>query len=506
MRCPRFTSFDRRRRYPLLAGIVYIVVASFVLATPSLQSAENAGPALDDHKAVLCSLEDSFSAIAEQAEPGVVSITAVQVKDLTGVGTGAEPEDYLRDLFGLPDSRSAETPKFRLPPGHPEIPVTANGSGTIIRRQGNNFYILTNYHVVENAYRVSVRLEDETILKGIVVGIDPVTDLAVVRISSPKLTDRNVVPLGDSDTVKVGSWALALGSPFGFEHSLTVGIVSALHRELDQGETSYPDLIQTDAAINKGNSGGPLLDVEGRVIGINTAIATPTGGSIGIGFAIPVNTAKALLDELIREGRIVRGWLGVGIQELTPVLQDYYGVKRGVLVASVEDRGPAARAGIASEDIIVSANGIETGGVAQLQRAVTAIEPGRTVDVKIVRGGKPQSLQVEVGLLPSTPSGRPAPAPALEGAGIEVRTLTGDLARELGMRGMRGVLVTGVLPGSPAEDAGLEEGDVCVSVNGRLMSSEKEFDQFLRETPPKGIIVLRVVRDGVPRIVGFRME
>ena len=276
---------------------------------------------VSDSIAVLCSLEDSFSVIADRARPGVVSITAVH-SSVSNSRTSAS-----RKISGpaIYSDVSRAVIRVQSPdslPGYGEA-VTATGSGVIVRREGSSYYVLTNQHVVGNAVRVKVHLFDDTEVKGRVVGIDPVTDLAVVTISSPKLSDKNVVPLGDSNDVKVGAWAIALGSPLGFEETMTVGVVSALKRQLEDEETFYTDLIQTDAAINPGNSGGPLLDVEGQVIGINTAIASPTGGSVGLGFAIPINVAKSILDALISDGRVIRGWLGVGIQDLTTVLQEY---------------------------------------------------------------------------------------------------------------------------------------------------------------------------------------
>ncbi len=311
--------------------------------------------------------------------------------------------------------------------------------------------------------------------------------------------------MGDSDTVKVGSWALAVGSPFGFEHTLTVGVVSALQRELDEEETMYTDLIQTDAAINKGNSGGPLLDVEGRIIGINAAIASPTGGFVGLGFAIPVNTAKGVLDELIREGRVVRGWLGVGIQDLTPVLQEYYGVAKGVLVASVDKQGPADGAGMKDEDIIVSVSRTPVSEVRQLQRLIAASRPGAALPVTVMRGGQEQVLRVVIGVSPSTPKGRPSPPPVREDAGIRVRTLTGELAEKMGLKGITGVVIVDIMPGSPAADGGLEDGDVVVTFNGRPVANEAEFVNMLGKVPTGGLVVLKVLRNGLARMIGFRL-
>jgi len=466
----------------------------------------------ENSKAVLCSLEDSFSAIAQRVEPGVVSVTSVQNVALSGESSQREKpnplEDFFKDLFqggftSPSDGTDSRGPCWLARGGST---VTAAGSGTIIRRKGDKFYVLTNYHVVQNAYRVAVRLADDTDLKGTVVGYDPTTDLAVVQISSPKLSDKNIVLLGDSNSVKVGAWALAVGSPFGFEHTLTLGIVSAVQRELDEGDAVYLDLIQTDAAINKGNSGGPLLDVEGRVVGINAAIASPTGGSVGLGFAIPINTAKAVLNDLIENGRVVRGWLGAGVQSLNPVLQDYYGVKGGALVASVDPKGPAAKVGLESEDVIVRVGKSSITDIRELQRAIASTAPGTVIPVEVMRNGKSGTYDVHVGLLPSTPSGRPPPPPASDGPGIAVRTLSGELASRIGLKGIRGVIVVDVMPGSPAEDGGLEEGDVIMTCLGRPAESEREFSQMIKNVHPGQVVILRVLRKGTMRIIGFRAE
>jgi serine protease Do len=501
----------RLRTHAVLSLIIILVLAG-LLGTSARWSATSQpmaeSPVPADQKAVLCSMQESFSAIADRARPGVVSITAVQRIEKPTVPGSGNPEELFRRFFEDRLGRrfdSLEDQETPLIDPEPSV-VTAAGSGTIVQRKGNDFYVLTNYHVVEGAYEVTVRLSDETDLKGIVIGIDPVTDLAVVRISSPKLTDRNVVPMGDSSDVKVGSWALAVGSPFGFEQTLTVGVVSGLHREIEDEETSYPDLIQTDASINKGNSGGPLLDVEGRIIGVNAAIASPTGSFIGIGFAVPINSARAVLDDLIDNGRVVRGWLGVGIQDLSPVMQEYYGASQGVLVATVDEDGPAAKAGIADEDVITQVGETQVGDVRQLQRLIANTAPGSSVSVAVARKGSALRMPVRIGLSPSTPVGRPTPQPEQSGPGIRVRTLSGELAGQLGLGETHGVIVVEVMPGSPAEEAGLEDGDIVVAFNGRKVEKESTFAGMLADVKRGGIVMLRVVREDSPRMIGFRPE
>lgn len=498
----RYSTFHIGNRLQNVFQLVFLAVLALgIVGVTGIQP--RSSPV--DQKAVLCSLEDSFSAIAKQVEPGVVSITAVQ-------HLPKQESSGLDELFKrFYEGNSPES--FGGAPGHSfyliqnsDTSVTASGSGTIVRHEGENFYILTNNHVVSGAYFVQVRLADESELKGIVTGVDAVTDLAVVRISSPKLSDANVVPMGDSDTVEVGSWALAVGNPFGFEHTLTVGVVSALQRELEEEDTIYPDLIQTDAAINRGNSGGPLLNVEGQQIGVNAAIASPTGGFVGLGFAIPINTAKAVLDDLIRSGRVIRGWLGVGTQELTPEFQEYYGVLKGVLVSSVVDGSPAEKAGIAEEDVITKIGQTTIENVFELQRLVAGLKPGTTTLVTAMRQGEPYVMQAQIGLSPLTPGSRPAPIPVKEGPGIEVRTLTADLAGKVGYEGVQGVIVIDISAGSLADESGLEEGDIITRINGRQVSNESQFAGMLKNMRPGRVVVLRVLRKGSPRIIGFRMD
>ncbi|MHB0913800.1 MAG: trypsin-like peptidase domain-containing protein [Armatimonadota bacterium] len=488
MRAEREWAFQDNRQLIVVTFVLIALAIALLFVFPKTSAQEVLSP---NGRTAAVYISDSFSDIAEKARLGVVSITAIQRPGATRSGVFSEPETLPDPL--IPNLGSDDT-------------VRASGSGSIVRRSGNRFYILTNDHVVTGSYSVSVRLADGTRLTGTVVGTDSYTDLAVVSVVSDRLSDRNVLPMGDSSTVRVGSWALALGSPYGFEETLTVGVVSALHRELQEGETDYPDLIQTDADINKGNSGGPLLNIDGKIIGVNTAIASPTGGSIGLGFAIPINEAKEVLSGLIQDGRIVRGWLGIGIQELTPVLGEYYKVAEGVLVAGVDENGPARAAGLMSEDIITEIDGTPVTGVRQLQRRIADVQPGGTAVIKFTREGVSRTVQAKIGMSPLTSSGPPKPTPGPQDMGVDVRTLTESLAREIGLSNTTGVIVVDVETGSLAEEAGIEEGDIITRVNGRSAGGESEFESLLRKTPRGGAVVLRTVRKGETRIIGLRKE
>ncbi len=454
-----------------------------------------------DNIAVLCSLEDSFAVIAESARPGVVSITAVH-KSTSDSRTSA--------AWSLSGTRDNGILRAQSPDSLPDYAqtVTATGSGAIVRHEGDKYYILTNQHVVGNATNVKVRLIDGTELRARVTGIDPVTDIAVVEVSSPKLSDKNMIPLGNSDEVRVGAWAIALGSPLGFDETMTVGVVSALQRQLEDEETFYTDLIQTDAAINRGNSGGPLLDVEGRVIGINTAIASPTGGFVGIGFAIPINLAKSVMDMLIAEGRVIRGWLGIGIQDLSEPLKEYYGSDEGALVASVDKNSPAQRAGLQEEDIILSINGTPIKDIFHMQSMIASARPGSQMKLTIVRSHQTREVSVVVAQSPRTPPPMPPDKGAVrrENLGLRVRTLSDDLAKRVGLEGMRGVIVADITSGGIAEEAGLDVGDVITRMNGQPVLSDKEFAAMVDRVKPGGVIVVKVIRDGSASIIGMKRE
>jgi len=350
------------------------------------------------------------------------------------------------------------------------------GTGVIVSDDG---YILTNNHVVSDADELTVRLPDEREFTAEVMGTDEKTDLAVIKIDAKDLTPAT---LGDSEEIRVGEWVVAAGNPFGLTSTITGGIVSAKGRSR-VGISQYEDFIQTDAAINPGNSGGPLVNLNGEVIGINTAIFTRSGGYMGIGFAIPINMAKSIMNSLIAEGRVVRGWLGVTIQPLGDNLAGSfgYGGTEGVLIGEVVDDGPADKAGFRNGDIIARYDGKKVRRMEELPLLVAETKPGTEVDVEIFRDGDFRKLNVEIGELESDISSD-VKKPASLDLGMSARTLTPEIARQLGYDGdMIGVVVTDVEPFGPAAKGGLQVRDVIVKVQNDAVEDVEAFGRLLKE-------------------------
>jgi S1-C subfamily serine protease len=348
---------------------------------------------------------------------------------------------------------------------------------------------------VEGAAEIEVRLSDDRTFAATLVGRDPKTDLAVVRID-PGAAGLPVAQLGDSDKLRTGQWAIAIGNPFGLDRTVTVGIISATGRTR-VGVATYEAFIQTDASINPGNSGGPLLNLDGRVIGINTAIVS---SGQGIGFAIPINMAREVMTQLIAKGRVVRGWLGVAIQDLTDDLAEGFGVSRkgGVLVADVLEDGPAEAAGMRPGDIIVELGGAPIKEVTDLQKRVAAIPPGRAATLTVLRDRKPTKLTVKVGEQPGEET-MVATGPKDAALGVTVEPLTEEAAETYGLRGRSGVLVTDVAAGSAAEAAGIREGDLILEVNRRPVASVEAFTAAAASLKPGEAVPVQIERSGSGR-------
>ena len=389
----------------------------------------------------------AFATVAREASPAVVYIKVE--KTVTSGPTMRMPfnDEFFRRFFGEPM------------PGQPQtIPqqkrmVQGQGSGFIISPDG---YILTNNHVVGEADKVIVKLLDGREFTATIVGTDPPTDVAVIKIDA---TDLPVLPLGDSDKVEVGEWVLALGNPFGLSHTLTAGIVSATGRS-SVGISDYEDFIQTDAAINPGNSGGPLLNLEGRAIGITTAIYSRNGGYMGIGFAIPVNMAQSIYNQLIEHGNVTRGYLGITIQDLTPELAKSFGLKdtRGILIAEVMPDTPAEKAGLKQGDVIVKFNKEAVDNFAPFRNKIAMSEPGTKVNITVIREGREKSFTVTIEKKVSGEQAASSRPENLEKLGLTVTTLTKELADRYGYIDEEGVVITQVDPESSAAGAGLKSG------------------------------------------------
>jgi serine protease Do len=432
-----------------------------------------------DPRAVLRSLEDAFTAVADRVTPAVVHVSTVPKK--TPAGAPDEAPERFREFFG---EEFYERYFRRRPREDPR----ATGSGVVVDPKG---YILTNNHVIENAQDIIVRLWDQRKFTARLVGRDPKTDLAVLKVDAPAALP--VAELGDSDQLRVGQWAIAIGNPFGLDRTVTVGIVSATARTR-VGVTQYDNFIQTDASINPGNSGGPLLNIDGKVIGINTAIVA---AGQGIGFSIPINQARDVMQQLISRGRVVRGWLGIVIQDVTDQLAASFGVKEreGVLVAEVMKGSPAETGGLRAGDVVVELSGAPIREVPDLQRRIAALRPGQTMKLTVIRERKPVPLSVKIGEMPSDEP-LVAEASGSDEWGLSVETLTGDAALRLNLPVSRGLLVTDVQPGSPADKAGLRRGDIILEVARRPADDAAALQRALGALKPGESILIYVHRVG----------
>jgi Do/DeqQ family serine protease len=430
---------------------------------------ETAEPPVKEVPKDILATQQAFITLSQKVTPSVVNISTVSKKKLVKPFFQFSP--FFDDFFG------EQQPRFRRD--------TSLGSGFIINRQG---YILTNDHVVRDAETIKVKLSNETVYNGKIVGGDPKTDIAVIKIDSKE--DLPVAVLGDSDKLKVGQWAIAIGNPFGLDRTLTVGVISATGRS-NMGIETYEDFIQTDASINPGNSGGPLLNINGEVIGINTAIVA---AGQGIGFAIPINMAKHVTEQLIKKGSVSRGWLGVSIQPVTDEIAASFGMKKaaGALVNEVMKESPAAKAGIRQGDIIVGLDGKEIKDVRQLQRVTADTPMGKRVEAKIYREGKEMRLFLVLGSAESAEAKKAKPeetAPA-DWLGMTVQ----ELPRELRMRGLSGVMITAIEPEGAAAEAGLRQGDIIASINRRTIGGIAEYRAAIADSDKKGGAVLLVRR------------
>ncbi len=458
-------------------------------AAVDLDKREEISKELEKLSSSAATLEESLALVAEYVKPSVVSLTTVKVFKHPARGFHGEKRgrDRFHEFFGREFDRHKQKPPKR------EFKTQSLGSGVIVEVDGKAGYILTNNHVVENMEELKVKLGDKREYDAEIIGTDPQTDLAVVKIEAENLTTAK---MGDSDSMRPGQWAIAVGNPFGFSHTVSVGVISATGRS-GVGIAQYENFLQTDAAINPGNSGGPLVNIKGEVVGINTAIFTRTGGYQGIGFAIPVNMAKAVLRDLINTGKVTRGWLGVVIQNLDPSLAKQFDVDitEGVLIGDVQDNSPAQEAGFKRADIVIGYGSKEIGDMNQLRNMVAQTAVGTEVEVKVMRDGKEKVLTVKIGEQPADMFAG-GQSPVGKDLGLTVQELTEALAGSLGYEGESGVLVSSVEPGSEAAQADIKEGDLIKEVNREKISNVKEFTANL-ESSKKGNDILFLVRRGM---------
>jgi serine protease Do len=399
-----------------------------------------------------------------------------------GPEEGEDPHDFQQNPFE----------RFFGPMPRRRTPQRSLGSGFIFDPEG---YILTNNHVVDGADEIQVKLHTGEEMKAQLIGRDPKTDVAVLKIDT-KGKMLPFVTFGDSDSLKVGEWVMAIGNPFGLDSSVTAGIISAKGRFIGQG--NYDDFIQTDTPINPGNSGGPLIDMRGKVVGINTSIFSRSGGNIGIGFAIPINLAHDLIPDLRAKGHVTRGWLGVMIQKVTPDIAESLGLtaSQGALVADVVKDGPAAAAGLKTGDVIISFDGHPVKESTELPLMVARTPIGRDVEVKILREGKEQSVIVKTAEMKDDEAQPETKEKESSAYGLTVQPLTPEIANNLGVSAdTKGVLVADVEQGSVAEDAGLRRGDVIAEVNRQPVSDVDAYKKALKDAGA-GKSVLLLVRRG----------
>ncbi|ACH40389.1 periplasmic trypsin-like serine protease lipoprotein DegQ [Citrifermentans bemidjiense Bem] len=413
--------------------------------------------------------QQAFTTLVKTVTPSVVNISTIGKKKL--VRPFFESSPFFDEFFG-----ENARPQYRR--------EHSLGSGFILNKEG---YIVTNDHVVRDAETIQVKLSNESVYKGKVIGSDPKTDIAVIKIDAKEPLPAAV--LGDSNKLQVGQWAVAIGNPFGLDRTVTVGVVSATGRS-NMGIETYEDFIQTDASINPGNSGGPLLNIYGEVIGINTAIVA---AGQGIGFAIPVNMAKQVVTQLISKGNVSRGWLGVSIQSVTEEMANSFGLPKayGALVNDVVPGGPAAKAGVMQGDVITSFAGTAVKDVRQLQRLVGETPIGKKVPVELYRDGKKINVQITTAPADSAQAQTQRPAEREAGAlGLSVE----ELGAEMRSRGVTGVVVSDLEPGGIAEESGIQRGDIIVSVNQKKVRNLAEYQKAMADAGKRGAVALLVRR------------
>ena len=483
-------SIDRRSfRIGVIAGVFLlsgVLVGVLFSAGSGWMSPATSAPSLSP---VALSGSNGFPAVAKVTMPAVVNISTTRVvKSQGGPASPFMDDPVFRHFFGDQFNKQFQIPRERR--------ENSLGSGVIVSADG---YIVTNAHVVEKADEIKVLLSDKREFTGKVVGSDPKSDIAVIKISGKDLPTLN---WGDSEKLEVGEYVLAIGNPFGLNSTITLGIVSAVGRA-NMGIEQYENFIQTDAAINPGNSGGALVNTRGELVGINTAIFSRTGGNMGIGFAIPSNMAKGVMESLVKTGKVVRGFLGVSIQDVNAEIAKQFGLDKaqGALVSDVVAGSPADKAGIKTGDVILRFDSNEIENSTMLRHRVAETAVGKNTEVEVQRDKKPVKLSVKIAEQPKDMS---ASGESVKGAdksaalaGLEVRNLTPDTARQLNLpRGSQGVVVAQVETGSAAEQAGVQQGDVIVELNRKSVQNLDDFQRLSAKLGKKDAVLLLLARHG----------
>ncbi len=491
MRDARHLSKSQRMR-PTFALAMMLLGLPVLFAPGGAQSAMRAGEL------------PSLAGLAEKLSPAVVNIsTEVETGASPGGAAPGIPGDLWNEFFKrFYEGPFAPGPRGGLRPRPRRRQTSSLGSGFIIAGSG---LIVTNNHVIENARKITVRFQDKRKRKAKVVGRDPQTDIALLQVETKPGDAFATAQLGDSAKLRVGDWVVAIGNPFGLSHTVTTGIVSAKGRVIGSGR--FDNFIQTDASINPGNSGGPLFDLKGNVVGINTAIFSKSGGNIGIGFAIPINMAKKLIPQL-RKGVVTRGFLGVSIQPVNESLAKELGLReaRGALVSDLVEGGPAKKAGVRRGDVIVRLDDENIENPRELSLKAADLAPGSLVKIGVIRDGKQRSVQLKVGTLPGAKPLAKASKPALqEKLGIEAQNLTPEIRKQIGAKTKTGVVISGVLPDSPAAAAGLRRGDVIIEANRKAVANADQLRAALKKETDQGNLLV-IERQGATFYVALERK
>ncbi|HEY6633657.1 MAG TPA: Do family serine endopeptidase [Rhizobiaceae bacterium] len=501
---PTPISSGRKRLLAAVASVAIAGAAGFSVVTTGTV------PVLADAVKVEAPQAPGFADVVERVSPAVVSVRVKakvepasdpNVQMFGGQGFDNLPDDhpmkrFFKEFRGFGDQNAPRAERRKRRGDDGPRPV-AQGSGFFISEDG---YVVTNNHVVEGGTEFTIVTDAGKEFDAKLVGADPRTDLAVLKVD-PEGQKFTYVDFADDSQIRVGDWVVAVGNPFGLGGTVTAGIVSARGRDIGAGP--YDDFLQIDAAVNRGNSGGPAFNLSGQVVGVNTAIFSPSGGNVGIAFAIPASTAREVTEDLIRDGVVQRGWLGVEIQPVTPEIAESLGLtgEKGALVSTAQDDGPAKKAGVVAGDVITAVDGKDVASPKELARIIGSIAPGKAVDVTVWRDGKSQTVKVDLGELPgaekqaAAQSGDDAPSQSDQLADLGLTIAPSDDGK--------GVVVTDVDPGSDAADRGLQAGDVITNVNSKPVAASSDIEKAMEEAAKAGrkAVLVQVTRDDASRFV-----